>query len=239
MQAILEAYAKGAGMYILIVEDDEKTADILKKGLHEIAINSDVATTGLKGLALAEKHDYDLIILDVMLPGIDGLEVVKRMRSWGSETPVLFLTARDAVQDRVTGLQAGADDYLVKPFAFSELTARMQSLLRRGREMKPDVLRVADLEVDFFAHKATRDGKRLDLTRKEFVLLSVLIRHSGEALSRMRIAERVWNLGFDSNLKIVDVKMGNLRAKVDGPFEKKLIHTVRGVGYVLEDRGST
>jgi two-component system copper resistance phosphate regulon response regulator CusR len=147
-----------------------------------------------------------------------------------------MLTARDAVNDRVMGLQLGADDYLVKPFAFSELLARIQSLLRRGQEMQPDLLRVADLEVNFFSHSAIRSGKRLDLTPKEFALLSLLIRRTGEVLSRMRIAERIWNLGFDSNLKIVDVKMGNLRTKVDEPFEKKLIHTVRGVGYVLEDR---
>jgi two-component system copper resistance phosphate regulon response regulator CusR len=223
-------------MYILIVEDEEKAAAHLKKGLAEVNIVTDVAKDGLQGLALAQMKEYDLIILDVMLPGISGWDVVKRLRDGGRKTPVLMLTARDAVSDRVMGLQLGADDYLVKPFAFSELLARIQSLLRRGQEIQPDLLRVADLEVNFFSHSAIRSGKRLDLTHKEFALLSLLIRRTGEVLSRVRIAERIWNLGLDSNLKIVDVKVGNLRAKVDEPFEKKLIHTVRGVGYVLEDR---
>jgi two-component system copper resistance phosphate regulon response regulator CusR len=224
-------------MYILIVEDEEKTALKLKKGLAEMSIIADVTTDGRDGFILAREKDYDLIILDVMLPGIDGWEVVGRLRGMGKNTPVLFLTARDSVQDRVKGLQLGADDYLVKPFAFSELAARIQSLLRRGDVVQPDVLRVADLEVNFFAHKATRGGKHLNVTQKEFALLALLIRRSGQVVSRTTIAERIWNLGFDDNLKIVDVKVGNLRAKVDEPFEKKLIHTVRGVGYVLEDRG--
>ena len=223
-------------MYLLIVEDEEKAAAHLKKGLSEVNIVTDVAKDGLQGLALAQTKEYDLIILDVMLPGISGWEVAKRLRVCGRTTPILMLTARDAVQDRVMGLQLGADDYLVKPFAFSELVARIQSLLRRGHVMQSDLIRVADLEVNFFSHCAIRGGKRLELTQKEFALLSLLIRRAGEALSRMQIAERIWNLGFDNNLKIVDVKMGNLRAKVDEPFEKKLIHTVRGVGYVLEDR---
>jgi two-component system, OmpR family, copper resistance phosphate regulon response regulator CusR len=223
-------------MYMLIVEDEEKAALQLKKGLGEVNIVADVAKDGLQGLSLAQMKEYDLIILDVMIPGINGWEVVKRLRASGKKTPILMLTARDAVCDRVMGLQLGADDYLVKPFAFSELVARIQSLMRRGQEMQSDLLRVADLEVNFFSHSAIRCGKRLDLTQKEFALLSLLIRNTGEVLSRMRIAERVWNLGIDSNLKIVDVKVGNLRAKVDEPFENKLIHTVRGVGYVLEDR---
>ena len=223
-------------MYFLIVEDEEKTAAQLQKGLAEISVMSDLATNGLEGLALASRKNYAMIILDLMLPGVDGLEVVRRLRAEGSTTPIMILTARDAVRDRVSGLKAGADDYLVKPFAFSELTARIQALLRRGQVVSRDELCVADLEVDFFAHRASRGGKRLELTQKEFALLSLLMRRSGEVLSRICIAERVWNLGFDSNMKIVDVKMGNLRAKVDGPFEKKLIHTVRGAGYVLEDR---
>ena len=225
-------------MYFLIIEDEEKTAAHLQKGLAEISVLSDLSGNGLEGLALAFRKDYDLIILDLMLPGIDGLEVIRRLRGSGNTTPVMILTARDAVQDRVAGLKGGADDYLVKPFAFSELTARIQALLRRGQVVSQDELRVADLEVNFFAHRASRAGKRLDLTPKEFALLSLLIRRNGEVLSRTTIAERVWNLGFDNNMKIVDVKMGNLRAKVDGHFEKKLSHTVRGVGYVLEDRES-
>lgn len=223
-------------MYMLIVEDEVKATTQLKKGLAEANIFTDVADDGLQGLALAQKNEYDLILLDVMLPGISGMEVLKKIRAAGGTTPIIMLTALDSVNDRVMGLQLGADDYLVKPFAFSELLARIQSVLRRGIEIKPDILRVADLEVSFFSHSATRDGKRIDLTKKEFALLSLLIHRTGEALTRMRIAERIWNLGFDSNLKIVDVKIGNLRAKVDDPFEKKLIHTVRGVGYVLEDR---
>jgi two-component system copper resistance phosphate regulon response regulator CusR len=223
-------------MRILIVEDEMKTAIHLKKGLAELNIVSDIAANGLEGLALAEKNDYDLITLDAMLPGIDGFEVVKRLRDSGKQTPVIFLTARDEVLDRVRGLQLGADDYLVKPFAFSELAARIQTILRRGPDLHPDAILVADLEVNFFAHKALRGGKRLDLTLKEFALLSLLVRHTGEVFSRRRIAEHIWNMNFDSDVKVVDVHMRNLRVKVDDPFDKKLIHAVRGVGYVLEER---
>jgi two-component system copper resistance phosphate regulon response regulator CusR len=223
-------------MYMLIIEDEEKATAQLKKGLAEANIFTDVAHDGLLGFSLAQKKTYDLILLDVMLPGISGWEVLKKLRAAGSTTPIIMLTALDAVSDRVMGLQLGADDYLIKPFAFSELLARIQSIMRRGTDIKPEIIRVADLEVNFFSHSAFRNGMRLDLTKKEYALLSLLIRRSGEALSRMRIAERIWNLGFDSNLKIVDVKIGNLRGKVDDPYEKKLIHTVRGVGYVLEDR---
>ncbi|GAW68862.1 transcriptional regulator [Geoanaerobacter pelophilus] len=223
-------------MYFLIVEDAEKTAEQLRKGLSEMSITVDVASDGLKGLAMAREREYDLIVLDLMLPGIDGFEVVKRLREGGSTTPVMILTARDEVHDRITGLQLGADDYLVKPYSFAELCARIQALLRRGQVVQQDEIRVADLTVNFFAHKATRAGKTLELTPKEFALLSLLIRRAGEVQSRLRIAERVWNLGFEANLKIVDVKVAALRAKVDGPFDKKLIHTVRGLGYILEDR---
>ncbi|UFS72764.1 heavy metal response regulator transcription factor [Geomonas sp. RF6] len=223
-------------MRILIVEDEEKTALQLKRGLSELNITSDVSMNGLDALTLAEKMEYDMILLDVMLPGVDGWEVVKRLRAANDHTPVLFLTARDAVQDRVMGLQLGGDDYMVKPFAFSELTARIQTILRRGHDIQPDVLRVADLEVNFFAFRATRSGKRLDLTQKEFSLLALLMRHSGEVFTRSRIAERIWDMDFGSDMKVVDVHMRNLRAKVDDPFEPKLLHTVRGVGYVLEER---
>lgn len=223
-------------MYFLIVEDAEKTAEQLRRGLSEMSVTVDVASDGLKGLAMARERDYDLIVLDLMLPGIDGFEVVRRLREGGSTTPVMILTARDEVHDRITGLQLGADDYLVKPYSFAELCARVQALLRRGQVVQQDEIQVADLTVNFFAHKATRAGKNLDLTPKEFALLSLLIRRAGEVQSRLRIAERVWNLGFDANLKIVDVKVAALRAKVDGPYEKKLIHTVRGLGYILEDR---
>lgn len=223
-------------MYFLIIEDSVKTAEQLKKGLSEISINSDIATDGLKGLAMAREKEYDLIILDLMLPGIDGFEVVRRLRQGGGTTPVIILTARDEVHDRISGLQLGADDYLVKPFSFAELCARIQALLRRGQVVQKDEVQVGDLAVNFFARKATRAGKHLDLTPKEFALLSMLIRRAGEVQSRTRIAERIWNVGLDANLKIVDVKLASLRAKVDGPYEKKLIHTVRGMGYVLEER---
>ena len=223
-------------MRILIVEDEEKTALQLKKGLAELNIVSDISSDGIDGLARAEKEEYDLILLDVMLPGIDGWEVVKRLRERGKTTPVIFLTARDSIEDRITGLKLGADDYLVKPFAFSELAARIQTISRRSPLLQPDVLRIADLEVNFFAHSVMRGGKRLDLTQKEFALIDLLIRRPGEVLSRRRIAERIWNMDFNSDMKVIDVHVRNLRAKVDDPFEKKLIHAVRGVGYVLEER---
>jgi len=223
-------------MNILIIEDEEKTAGQLKKGLAKANVFADVAKDGIRGLEYVQNRDYDLIILDVMIPGINGWEVLKRLRASGKSTPVLMLTARDSVKDRVTGLQMGADDYLVKPFAFSELVARIQSIMRRGHEKRSDTLCVADLALNFFSHSAIRGGKRLDLTKKEFALLSLLIRRPGEAMTRALIAEQIWNIQDDRNLKIVDVRVGNLRAKVDDPFEKKLIHTVWGVGYVLEDR---
>ena len=223
-------------MYFLIVEDTEKTAAQLQKGLSEISINTDIAADGLNAVAMARQKEYDLIILDLMLPGINGFEVIRRLREGGISTPIIVLTARDEVHDRITGLQLGADDYLVKPFSFGELCARIQALLRRGEVVKKDEVEVSDLRVNFFARKATRGEKILDLTPKEFALLSLLIRRAGEVVSKMVIAERIWNVGFEANLKIVDVKLGTLRAKVDGSFEKKLIHTVRGVGYVLEER---
>ena len=223
-------------MHILIVEDDSKTAAYLRKGLSENGFTVDVAEKGEDGLHLARTGHYDLIILDVMLPERDGWSVIAEVRRSGKQTPVLFLTARDSVQDRVKGLELGADDYLVKPFAFSELLARVRSILRRGSARPPEILRVADLEIDLLRHKAMRGGKRLDLTPKEFALLSLLTRRRGEVLSRTLIAEQVWDINFDSDTNVVDVAVRRLRRKVDDPFSKKLIHTVRGVGYVLEDR---
>jgi two-component system copper resistance phosphate regulon response regulator CusR len=223
-------------MRVLVVEDEVKTAAFLRKGLKEEGYLADVANRGDEGLKLALEKEYDLIILDVMLPGMDGWEVVKKIRATHRDTPVLFLTARDAVQDRIKGLQLGADDYLVKPFAFSELLARMQTILRRGPVRTEEKIRIADLEIDLLAHRVTRAGKRIDLTPKEFALLSLLARRTGEALTRTRIAERVWDIDFESDSNVVDVHMRRLRAKVDDPFEQKLIHTVRGVGYVLEER---
>jgi len=223
-------------MHVLVVEDEKKTHEYLKKGLMENGFVVDVATNGEDGLHLALTGDYDLIILDVMLPDRDGWSIVAEIRRNGKQTPVLFLTARDAVQDRVKGLELGADDYLVKPFAFSELLARARSLLRRGPTRQLERLRLADLEVDLIRHKASRDGKPLDLAPKEFALLSLLVRRTGEVLSRTLIAEQVWDMNFDSETNVVDVAVRRLRRKVDDPFPNKLIHTVRGVGYVLEQR---
>ena len=223
-------------MRILIVEDEPKAAAYLSKGLAENAFVVDVAGKGDEGLHLARSGAYDLIILDVMLPGLDGWSVLSAIRQGGCQTPVLFLTARDAVDDRVKGLELGADDYLVKPFAFSELLARVRSILRRGPARQPDTVRVADLELDVVRHRASRGGQRLDLTPKEFALLSLLARRSGEVLSRTMIAEHVWDMNFDSDTNVVDVHVRRLRSKVDDPFGPKLIHTVRGVGYVLEQR---
>jgi two-component system, OmpR family, copper resistance phosphate regulon response regulator CusR len=223
-------------MHILIVEDEKKTAAFICRGLTEDNFTVDTVENGRDGLELAMTREYDLIILDVMLPGMDGWEVLKRLRDRGKETPVIMLTVLNGVDDRIKGLKLGADDYLAKPFAFSELLARIHTILRRGPVRTPEVLRVADLEIDFPAHRVMRCGKRVDLTPKEFSLLSLLARRSGEVLSRTRIAERIWDIDFESDTNVVDVHMRRLRLKVDDPFETKLIHTVRGVGYVLELR---
>jgi two-component system copper resistance phosphate regulon response regulator CusR len=223
-------------MHILIVEDEKKTAAFIKKGLSEENFTVDVCENGRDGLDLALNREYDLVLLDVMLPGIDGWEVLRRLRERGKETPVIMLTVLGEVEDRVKGLELGADDYLTKPFAFTELLARIHTILRRGPVRTSEVLRVGDLEIDFMAHRVSRAGKRLDLTPKEFALLSLLARRSGEAMSRTRIGERIWDIGFESDTNVVDVHMRRLRMKVDDPFETKLIHTVRGIGYVLELR---
>ena len=223
-------------MRILIVEDEKKTASYLKKGLVENGYVVDCAENGEDGLHLAATGDYDLVILDIMLPERDGWSLLSELRRAGRQTPVLFLTARDSVQDRVKGLELGADDYLVKPFAFSELLARVRSILRRGPSRQPEVLKISDLELDLVKHKAARSGQRLDLTPKEFALLSLLVRRAGEALSRTLIAEQVWDMNFDSDNNVIDVAIRRLRRKMDDPFPRKLVHTVRGVGYVLEER---
>jgi two-component system copper resistance phosphate regulon response regulator CusR len=223
-------------MKLLLVEDDLKTVGILRKGLAEHGYAVDVAATGPDGLALAKSAGYDLVVLDVMLPGKDGWTVLRELRAAGVATPVLFLTARDGVPDRVKGLELGADDYLVKPFAFAELLARIKTVLRRTPPRTPDVIRVADLELDLARQKATRGDAPLDLTPKEFVLLALLAKRTGEVLSRDLITEHVWGVPFDHETNVVDVHVRRLRAKADDPFDAKLIHTVRGVGYVLEPR---
>jgi two-component system, OmpR family, copper resistance phosphate regulon response regulator CusR len=221
---------------VLIIEDEDKTACFLRKGLEENGFVADVASRGDDGLHMARAGGYDVVILDVMLPGLDGWAVVAAVRQDNRQTPVLFLTAKDAVDDRVKGLELGADDYLVKPFAFSELLARVRTLLRRSPARQPDTITVADIEIDVVRHRASRAGRRLDLTPKEFALLSLLARRTGEVLSRTLISEQVWDVNFDSDTNVVDVHVRRLRAKADDPFDAKLIHTVRGVGYVLEAR---
>jgi len=222
---------------ILIIEDEPKTSAYLAKGLEENGYAVHCAGNGEDGFHMARVGGYDLLILDIMLPGKDGWSILAELRQSGHRFPILFLTARDTVEDRVKGLESGADDYLVKPFAFAELLARVHTLLRRGSAQSPEILRIADLEIDPVHHKTQRSGKRLDLTPKEFSLLQLLATRTGEVLSRNRLAEQVWEVNFESDTNVVDVHVRRLRSKVDDPFNRKLIHTVRGVGYVLEDRG--
>ena len=225
-------------MRILVVDDEIKLAEYLRQGLSENGYVVDVAHDGIDGRHLAIQGAYDLIILDIMLPGVDGLSVLQAVRH-AKPVPVMLLSARDKVEDRVLGLQSGADDYLAKPFTFSELLARVQALLRRGAalsQVQPTVLRLADLELDLLRHKARRGVDRLDLTAKEFKLLALLLRRSGEVLSRTVLAEQIWDMNFDSDTNVVDVAVRRLRAKLDDPFKVKLLHTVRGMGYVLELR---
>ncbi len=224
-------------MKLLVIEDEEKSSEYLKKGLQEHGFSVDVASNGEDGLHLAKRGKYDVIVLDIMLPDRDGWQVLAELRAFGNQTSVLLLTAKDRVEDRVKGLQLGADDYLVKPFAFSELLARIHTVMRRGTPKASLVVTVSDLEIDFVRHRVIRSGKRIDLTAKEFLLLSLLARRAGEVLSRTMIAEQVWDMNFDSNTNVVDVHLSRVRAKIDDPFDCKLIHTIRGVGYVLEDRG--
>lgn len=226
-------------MKILVVEDEPKLAEYLRKALTESGYVVDVADDGVEGRYFALEGNYALVVLDVMLPGIDGFEVLRELRR-KKHVPVLMLTARDKVVDRVKGLQGGADDYLVKPFALSELLARIQALLRRGDNattvLAPTVLKLGDLELDLVRRKAARAGRRLDLTPKEFSLLTLLLRHHGQVLSRSALAEQVWDMNFESNTNVVEVAVRRLRCKIDDPFEQKLLHTVRGMGYILEDR---
>ncbi|MBB5500011.1 heavy metal response regulator transcription factor [Paraburkholderia sp. MM5384-R2] len=220
-------------MRILVIEDELKTAAYLKKGLEESGYAVDVANDGPQGLILAQEDEYDVIVLDVMLPGMDGWTIVKTLRNTRS-TPVLFLTARDDVDDRVHGLELGADDYLVKPFAFVELLARVRTLGRRGPPRESELIKVGDLEMDVNRRRVKRGGTRIDLTPREFSLLQLLARRQGEVLSRTQIASYVWDMNFDSDTNVVEVAIRRLRTKIDDNFPVKLIHTVRGVGYVLE-----
>lgn len=223
-------------MRLLIVEDEDKTAAYLSKGLTENGFMVDVAHDGAEGVFYATHNHYDLIIVDVMLPKLTGWEVVKEIRQSHANVRILFLTARDSVEDKVKGLELGADDYLIKPFAFSELLARIRTLLRRGTAQPSDSITIADLVIDLLKHKAMRGAVRIDLTPKEFALLTFLAQHKGEVLSRTLIAERVWDINFDSDTNVIDVAVRRLRQKVDDDFEVKLIHTVRGIGYVFEER---
>jgi two-component system copper resistance phosphate regulon response regulator CusR len=223
-------------MRVLVVEDEVKTGDYLSKGLTESGFVVDLARTGPEGLHMATEGEYDLIVLDVMLPGMDGWAVLKRLREH-KQMPVLFLTARDDVEDRVKGLELGADDYLVKPFAFTELLARMRTLLRRGAAREPDTFQISDLNIDVLRRRVMRGSARIDLTAKEFALLHLLAKRQGEVLSRSFIASQVWDMNFDSDTNVVEVAVRRLRGKMDDSFDKKLLHTVRGMGYVLEDRG--
>ena len=223
-------------MKILVIEDEQKAAGYLRQGLTESGYSVEVAHNGVDGLHAAANGDHDLVLLDLMLPGIDGFAVLSALRT-SRQVPVLMLTARGTTDDKVRGFELGADDYLVKPFAFPELLARVRALLKRGQAHATDpLLRVADLEIDPVRHRATRSGQRIDLSAKEFALLTLLTQRTGEVLSRTQISSLVWDIHFDSDTNVVEVAIRRLRAKIDDPFDDKLIHTVRGVGYVLERR---
>jgi len=223
-------------MKILIIEDEPKTVAFLRKGFNEEGYAVAVATDGVDGTHLAMTEDYDVVVLDVMLPKRDGWRVLQEIRQHRPDQPVILLTALDSVPYRVKGLEAGADDYLVKPFAFSELLARVRNTLRRAPARWSEALRCADLEMDLLRHKVLRAGRPIDLAPQEYRLLEYLLRHPGEVLTRTRLAEQVWDMNFDGDSNVVDVAIRRLRRKVDDPHERKLIHTLRGVGYVLEER---
>ncbi|MFZ5635596.1 MAG: heavy metal response regulator transcription factor [Pseudomonadota bacterium] len=223
-------------MKILLIEDEAKTGEYLKRGLSEAGFNTDWVRDGVTGCHLAQEEEYGLMILDVMLPGMDGWCVLRKLRSVGMRTPVIYLTARDQVEDRVHGLELGADDYLVKPFAFTELLARIRSLLRRNAGNEEELLQIADISLDLRRRRVIRGGKRVNLTAKEFALLELLMSRQGEVLPKFLIASQVWDMNFDSDTNVVEVAINRLRRKVDSGFGKKLIHTVRGMGYVMEAR---
>lgn len=225
-------------MKILLVEDDKGIARFVKKGLLENAFSVDVGFDGEDGLFLALHRSYDLVILDILLPKMDGVEILKRMRKMQIQTPVIFLTAKDSEKDIVQGLNSGADDYITKPFSFNELLARIRALLRREKSSGlPQKLQVADLVLEPDKHRVLRGYKRIELTPKEYILLELLMRHPGQIITRTMISESVWDYHFDSGTNVIDVHVSHLRNKIDRDFEPKLLHTVKGVGYVLEDRG--
>lgn len=222
-------------MRVLIIEDELKIANFIERGLKEEYYSVDVAYDGEKGLYLAEMNPYDLIILDIMLPKIDGVSLCKRLRNHGIDTPIMILTVKDTIKDKITGLDSGADDYLTKPFAFDEFLARVRALLRRKRGDKSTLLRVADLELDQLTHKVMREGKEIVLTSKEYALLEYLLLNANQVVTRTMISEHVWNENFDSFTNITDVYINYLRNKIDKGFDKQLIHTMRGVGYILKE----
>lgn len=222
-------------MRILIIEDEKKVVGFIKKGLEEETYAVDAAYDGEEGLHMAEQNPYDLIILDIMLPKVDGLEVLTRLRGGKIETPVLLLTAKDSVEDKVEGLNMGADDYLTKPFAFSELLARSRVLLRRGKVELQTVLQIADLTLDMLSHKVRRNDEEIELTGKEYSLLEYFMRNQGKVLTRTMIAEHVWDYNFDTFTNVIDVYINHLRKKIDKNYSHKLLHTLRGVGYVMKE----
>ena len=221
-------------MRILIVEDEKKVAAFIKKGLEEETYAVDIASDGEDGLHLGEQNPYDLIILDLMLPKINGLDILSRLRAKKIETPILLLTAKDSVEDKVEGLNHGADDYLTKPFAFSELLARIRVLLRRGKNETKTTLEIADLTLDLVSHKVNRGNEEIELTGKEYSLLEYFMRNQEKVLTRTMIAEHVWDYNFDTFTNVIDVYVNHLRKKIDKNFPAKLLHTLRGVGYVMK-----
>lgn len=227
-------------MRLLLVEDQSMAADYIAKGLRENDFVVDVANNGVDGLHFLLTNDYDLAVLDVMLPGMNGWKILELARQAGRATPVMFLTARDEVEDRIRGLELGAEDYLIKPFSFSELLARVRVIMRRqtvhSAPLEESVLQISNLQLDFHKHRVTREGKRIELTQKEFLLLNLLMRRSGEVLSRTVLAEQVWDMNFDPETNVIDVAIRRLRSKIDDDFDVKLLHTIRGAGYVLEER---
>jgi heavy metal response regulator len=222
-------------MRVLIVEDEKKVAAFIKKGLEEETYAVDVAYNGEDGLHMGQENQYDLIILDLMLPVINGLEVLSRLRKNKTDTPILLLTAKDSVEDKVTGLNTGADDYLTKPFAFSELLARIRVLLRRGKAETKTVLQIKGLSLDLVSHKVKRNDEEIELTGKEYSLLEYFMRNQGKVLTRTMIAEHVWDYNFDTFTNVIDVYVNHLRKKIDKGYPEKLLHTLRGVGYIMKE----